>query len=404
MVCAASACSGSSHSDSGGTASPASTGSPASTESTAAGPGASWTTYHEDAEATGVQPAQLQLLPSRKAWTSPVLDGQLFGEPLVADGRIVAATENDTVYVLAARSGQILWSRHLASPCRPATCRAVTSRPWSASPAPRSIDLARHEIFVDADTLVKGPASSNGVEASHRLFGLDLFTGKVELSEPAMPSAGEDQLAELQRPGLGARRRPRSHRLRPERRRLPRPERPCPRLCRLDPRDGRTAATTSRSAAARTGERCGWAAPRRSSTRRGTSTWPAPRLEPRRRPAVRRQRRGARAVAGDAARVDLLPRRTGSSSDSGATSTSEPETPCSWTASCSRSARRTTRTCCARDTSVARTARSPRCRCAAATPTVDTRSTGLGRLRTLPVRRDGDQGFGEGAVPEAAMD
>ena len=50
MVCAASACSVSSH----------------STEPTAAGPGASWTTYHEDAEATGVQPAQLQLLPSQE--------------------------------------------------------------------------------------------------------------------------------------------------------------------------------------------------------------------------------------------------------------------------------------------------------------------------------------------------
>jgi hypothetical protein len=40
------------------------------------------------------------------------------------------------------------------------------------------------------------------VEASHRLFGLDLYTGKVELNEAAMPSAGEDQLAQLQRPGL----------------------------------------------------------------------------------------------------------------------------------------------------------------------------------------------------------
>ena len=64
------------------------------------------------------------------------------------------------------------------------------------------IDLARQEIFVDADTLIEGPSSSGGVEASHRLFGLDLFTGKVELAQPAMPSAGEDQLAQLQRPGL----------------------------------------------------------------------------------------------------------------------------------------------------------------------------------------------------------
>jgi outer membrane protein assembly factor BamB len=40
------------------------------------------------------------------------------------------------------------------------------------------------------------------VEASHRLFGLNLFSGNVELDERAMPNAGEDQLAQLQRPGL----------------------------------------------------------------------------------------------------------------------------------------------------------------------------------------------------------
>ncbi|MFZ0379118.1 MAG: PQQ-binding-like beta-propeller repeat protein [Solirubrobacteraceae bacterium] len=78
--------------------------------------GSNWTTYHGTAEATGVDAAHTRLLPSRRAWTSSVLDGQLYGEPLVADGRVVAATENDTVYVMAARTGRILWSRHLGEP------------------------------------------------------------------------------------------------------------------------------------------------------------------------------------------------------------------------------------------------------------------------------------------------
>ncbi len=143
-----------------------------------------------------------KLLPSRRAWTSPVLDGQLYGEPLVADGRVVAATENDTVYVMAANSGHILWSRHLASavPSRYLPCGDIS--PEVGITGTPVIDLARHEIFVDADTLISGPPASGGVEASHRLFGLDLFTGKVELDEAAMPNAGEDQLAQLQRPGL----------------------------------------------------------------------------------------------------------------------------------------------------------------------------------------------------------
>ena len=164
--------------------------------------GSNWPTYHGNAEATGVQPTPTKLLPSRHAWTSPVLDGQLYGEPLVADGRVVAATENDTVYVLAAHSGNVLWSRHLATavPSDDLPCGDIS--PEVGITGTPVIDVSRHEIFVDADTLIKGPAASGGVEASHRLFGLDLFTGKVELDEPAMPNAGEDQLAQLQRPGL----------------------------------------------------------------------------------------------------------------------------------------------------------------------------------------------------------
>jgi outer membrane protein assembly factor BamB len=164
--------------------------------------GANWTTYHANAEASGAVGASPALLPPRRAWTSRALDGKLYGEPLVADGRVVAATENDTVFVMAARSGRFLWSRHVATPVpsRDLPCGDIS--PSVGITGTPVIDLARHEIFVDADTLIKGPSRSAGVEAFHRLFGLDLFTGKVELDEPAMPDAGEDQLAQLQRPGL----------------------------------------------------------------------------------------------------------------------------------------------------------------------------------------------------------
>jgi outer membrane protein assembly factor BamB len=121
---------------------------------------------------------------------------------LLADGRVVVATENDTVYELAANTGHILWSRHLARPVPASDLPCGDISPEVGITGTPVIDLARGEIFVDADTLVKGPATSHGVEAQHRLFGLNLGTGKVELSESAMPSNGEDQLAQLQRPGL----------------------------------------------------------------------------------------------------------------------------------------------------------------------------------------------------------
>ena len=103
------------------------------------------------------------------------------------------------------------------------------------------IDPARNEIFVDADTLIKGPSASNGVEASHRLFGLNLFTGKVELDEQAMPNAGEDQLAQLQRPGLALDNGYVVIAYGQNSRRLPRSQRSRARLRRLDPGDGWTA-------------------------------------------------------------------------------------------------------------------------------------------------------------------
>jgi polyvinyl alcohol dehydrogenase (cytochrome) len=173
-----------------------------STSTRASGFGSNWTTYHGNAEATGEQAPQTRLRPSRPAWTSPTVDGQLYGEPLVADGRVVAATENDTVYVMAARTGRILWSRHLAKPVPSGDLPCGDISPVVGITGTPVIDMARHEIFVDADTLIHGPSASGGVEASHRLFGLDLFSGKVELNQRAMPNAGEDQLAQLQRPGL----------------------------------------------------------------------------------------------------------------------------------------------------------------------------------------------------------
>lgn len=102
----------------------------------------------------------------------------------------MTATENGTVCVMFARSGHTLWSRHLATPVpsRDLPCGDIS--PVAGITGTPVIDRARHEIFVDADTLINGPSSSGGVEASHRPFGLDLLTGKVELSQPTMPSAG----------------------------------------------------------------------------------------------------------------------------------------------------------------------------------------------------------------------
>ena len=104
-----------------------------------------WTTFDQNGLRTGVDASGNSFSPATPAWTSPTLDGQLYGQPLVYSGRVYAATENDTVYALAADTGPVLWSNHLATPFTrpPSPACAATSPPRWASPGTPVIDPAR---------------------------------------------------------------------------------------------------------------------------------------------------------------------------------------------------------------------------------------------------------------------
>jgi polyvinyl alcohol dehydrogenase (cytochrome) len=161
----------------------------------ASGFGSNWTEYHGSPLGTGVDTAGTDLSPLGPAWVSPTFDGQLYGEPLVYAGRVFAATENDTVYELAANTGKVIWTTHVgtAVPSGDVTCGDIgPSVGITGTPV---IDPSRHEIFVVADELV---GSSN---ISHHLVGLNLYSGNVELNEAVDPPMSTPS-ALLQRPGL----------------------------------------------------------------------------------------------------------------------------------------------------------------------------------------------------------
>ena len=156
--------------------------------------GTAWTVYHDSPAGTGVAPDVTSVNTTTRAWTSPALDGQIYGEPLVFDGRVYVATENDTVYALNASSGARVWSAHLATPV-PATdlpCGDIT--PIVGITGTPVIDPSRHEIFVVADEVVNGAPA-------HVLTGLDTATGKTEMTQHVDP-AGANTAALLQRTGL----------------------------------------------------------------------------------------------------------------------------------------------------------------------------------------------------------
>ena len=159
--------------------------------------GTNWTVYHQNLMASGVDPVNTDLNTLKPGWTSPKLDGGLFGEPLVDDGRVVVATENDTVYSLSAQTGSVLWSTHLGTPVPvyAIPCPSVVSPVVGITGTPY-IDLARNEIFVVA-------MEQHGFTVQHRLYGLNLFDGSIDLDQDVDPP-GSQPLQELQRTGLTA--------------------------------------------------------------------------------------------------------------------------------------------------------------------------------------------------------
>ena len=87
------------------------------------------------------------------AWTSPVLDGQVYGEPLEATGRVFVATENDTMYALAANTGAVLWSTHVGTPVPSGDLPCGDISPTVGITGTPVVDVARGEIFAVADEL-----------------------------------------------------------------------------------------------------------------------------------------------------------------------------------------------------------------------------------------------------------
>jgi outer membrane protein assembly factor BamB len=167
----------------------------------AAAPGASqpaapssWTVYHGAADGVGVAGPMAAVNTTTPAWTSPALDGELYGEPLVSAGHVYVATENDTVYELSAATGAVLWSTHIGSPVPSGDLPCGDIAPTVGITGTPVIDPARGEIFVVADELVNG-------KSAHLFAGLSTASGKVEVTQDVDP-AGADPTALLQRTGL----------------------------------------------------------------------------------------------------------------------------------------------------------------------------------------------------------
>jgi polyvinyl alcohol dehydrogenase (cytochrome) len=156
--------------------------------------GTSWTVYHGSPAGTGVAAPVTRVSTAARKWTSPTLDGQLYGEPLVWGGRVYVATQNDTVYALSAATGAKVWQAHVGTPVPASALPCGDITPTVGITGTPVIDPARGEIFALADEMVNG-------KPAHILVGLNAATGQRVMTQDVDPP-GVDTSALLQRTGL----------------------------------------------------------------------------------------------------------------------------------------------------------------------------------------------------------
>ena len=106
--------------------------------------GAGWTTYHHDNARTGYDATASAIVNTNPVsqWNTP-LDSNVYAEPLIWNGMVIAATQNDSLYALNEGTGAVIWHQVVgasvpthycpsASPARRSSTRPPTSSTQSA--------------------------------------------------------------------------------------------------------------------------------------------------------------------------------------------------------------------------------------------------------------------------------
>ncbi|TME00410.1 MAG: hypothetical protein E6I80_25845 [Chloroflexi bacterium] len=162
---------------------------PPSTATPGQATSANWTMYHNDNARTGFIAGAPDPTHLTSLWKQP-LDGAVYAEPLVVDGQVIVATENDTLYGLDARTGQEQWRTSVGTPVPLSDLPCGNIDPLGITGTP-VYDPQTGLVFAVAE--IQGPA--------HVLVGVDVKTGLVKVRRLVDPP-GMDPLAHQQRAAL----------------------------------------------------------------------------------------------------------------------------------------------------------------------------------------------------------
>jgi hypothetical protein len=140
-----------------------------------------------------------------RLWSAAV-EGQVYAQPLLDDGTLVVATEQDKVYGLDPATGDRQWSESLGTPWNPAEIGCGDLTPNIGITATPVIDPSTNIAYLTYKTYVSGSSGP----ARWSMDAISVATGKtvhgfpVELSGSAQnaPAREFQPATELQRPGL----------------------------------------------------------------------------------------------------------------------------------------------------------------------------------------------------------
>ena len=162
-----------------------------------------WTTYHKDNTRNGFD-ASAAAFPAGGSptvqWTSPALDGTLYAEPLALNGRVYAATENNSIYALDETTGGQVWAAHIASsvsdPASAVGCGNINPVGITSTPV---IDPAAQIIYA------VGLVTSSGSVDKYQLFARHLSDGSNVTGFPIDVSTASviDPVYDEQRAAIG---------------------------------------------------------------------------------------------------------------------------------------------------------------------------------------------------------
>ncbi len=155
--------------------------------------GPDWTTYHRNNARTGYIADTRDPNSLIRAWSLP-LDGAVYAEPLVVGGRVVVATEGDSLYALDARTGQVAWHVNVGTPVTSGDLPCGNISPLGITGTP-VYDPTTGLVFAVAEVYDANHAPA------HVLVGVDVATGQVRMRRSA-DDPGMDARAHQQRPAL----------------------------------------------------------------------------------------------------------------------------------------------------------------------------------------------------------